>query len=646
MDETIPKAFYVPTREESEARTKLYKNLEYMRKIKETPDSHFQTGPDGARSFNSYLDASERILNGYTPSRADQGKEDWQSNLMDNVTLAKLRAIAAGVGLKVPEMTFSAVDGNGIRSAKRAELFKHIAKQSYSDNPTLNAFLEVWHLLSHGVIFEYEGYKTGGAHREVVDSFDSLTGQVKTHKEYVKMDGKPFNIIINPQEFFWWTMKVRDIQKQPRLAWVQNYNKSELELEFSKFPNYKFVKDKAETIRLSLQNSLYFDQWGEKVGDENDYQVVRMYAKSGDSYEIWINGVPMLRCPLLWGEKEKFYPFAKEIGQPFANTNFFVGMSLPGMLEAYQDGKNTVLNTLIDKLYRAVDPLKLVGLQNRDLLDWESGVVTQDNTIYVPDINAVKFMEHPAINQGELAMLTILDRGIETSSVSATQSGMSDSTNKTARQSVLEDVRAREIKGVLYIFLENLWMQKMKLRTEIVLTHYLKDKAAQDTKKGKIITIKNYSFGDGSRGILDIYVSKGKSDALSLQDIEAREQAMEKQGIAYKIISMQMDYLDEWEYDFEIIPETFHKQEQSEKEGELMNEIGQITALFPEFFASNKDKYLAELLSAHGKHIDEFNPPAQLPPPQDPNNPQPSQQASLMEAMPSPMSPLPSNPVA
>ncbi len=638
--ETVPTAYYVPTPEETEARTKLYKNFEHMRKLKDTVNPHFQTGPNGPRSFNTYLDDSERILNGYTLSREDQGKEEWQSNLMDNVTLAKLRAIAAGVGLKVPEMAFTAVNDNGMRSAKRAEIFKHINKQTYQDsNPTLASFLEVWHILSHGFVVEYEGYKTGGAKREVVDSFDSLTGKVNTHMEYVKMDGKPINILLNPQEFFWWTWKISDIQKQPRLQWVQYYNKSELELEFSKYPNYKFVKDKKETGRLNLSSSLYYEDWSKRVEEEDDFEVIRQYSKADDTYEIWINGVPMLRCPLLWGEKEKVYPFAKEIGQPFANTNFFVGMSLPCMLEAYQEGKNTVLNTLIDKLYRAIDPLKLVGLQNRDLLDWESGVVTQDNTIYVPDINAVKFMEHPGINQGELAMLQILDRGIETSSVSATQSGMTDSTKKTARQSVLEDARAREIKGVLYLFLENLWIQKMKLRTEIVLTHYLKDKAAQETKKGKIITIKDYTFGDGSRGILDIYVAKGKRDTLSLQDIEAREQAMEQQGIAYKIISMSVDYLDDWQYDFTVMPDSFHKQEQSEKEGELMNEIGQVTTLFPEFFASNKDKYLSELLSVHGKHIDDFNPPAKIAPPQDPNNP-------VDTSVPSTVNPLVSNPVA
>ena len=619
-EETKLSPIYVPTPQEQEDRTRVYEHIETMRQLKDQAMPHFQSGPDGARSFNSYIDDSERMLNGYSPSREDQGKEEWQSNLLDNVTRSKLKAVAAGVGLRVPEMTFEAVNENGLRSALRAEVIKNITKQTYADtNQTLNAYLEVWRMMSHGVIFEYEGFKTGGAIQEKVESFDSLTGEVKTKKEYRKMDGKPFNTLISPQEFYWWTFFVRDIQDQPRLAWVQHYTKRELELEFSKFPKYKYVKDKAETSKFApMQDQLYFQKWSERVGEKDDYEVIRYYSKADEGthygYEVWINGVPMIQCPLLWGDKEKVYPFVKQIAEPFANSEFFVGMTFPAILEAYQDSKNTVLNTLIDKLYRGVDPLKLVGLENRDLLDVESEITSQDNTIYVPNVEAVKFMNHPSINQGELMMLQILERGIESGSVDRTQQGLSGS-RKTATQSALEDARAKDLKGSIFLFLEDLWFQKVNLRTQIILTHFLKDKAARESIRDRIITIKDYSFGDGSRGVLDIYVAKNKGDRLSQQEIEAREQAMEQQGVSYKLISMDADYLNDWKYDFKIIPQSFQKENRANKTEELMGELQQVTTLFPEFFIANKDKYLKEILELHGKHIDEFNPPMETPPP-------------------------------
>ena len=617
---------YVPTAKEAADRIRVYDHIETMRQLKDKAMPHFQSGPDGARSFNAYIDDSERMLNGYSPSREDQGKEEWQSNLLDNVTRAKLKAVAAGLGLRVPEMVFEAVNKNGLRSALRAEIIKNVVRQTYSDtNPTLNAYLEVWRMMSHGVIFEYEGFKTGGAMQEKVESFNSVTGEVKTVKEYRKMDGKPFSVLINPQEFYWWTFFVNDIQDQPRLAWVQHYTKRELELEFSKFPKYKFVKDKKEVGKFApMQDQLYFQKWSERVGNEDDYEVIKYFSKADEGthygYEIWVNGLPMLQCPLLWGDKEKVYPFAKQIAEPFANSEFFVGMTFPAILEAYQDSKNTVLNTLIDKLYRGVDPLKLVGLENRDLLDVESSITSQDNTIYVPNVEAVKFMNHPSINQGELMMLQILERGIESGSVDRTQQGLGGS-RKTATQSALEDARARDLKSSIFLFLEDLWFQKVGLRTQIILTHFLKDKAAREETRDRIITIKDYTFGDGGRGILDIYVAKKKSDRLSQQEIEAREQTMSQQGIAYKLVSMDADYLNDWKYDFKIIPQSFQKQDKANQSEELMGEVQQITTLFPEFFLANKDKYLREILELHGKHIDEYNPPEQIPPPTNPSAP-------------------------
>ena len=614
---------YLPTSDESEARTELYKHLETMRILKTTALPQFQNGPSGPRSFVQMLDDSEALLNMFTPSREEAGKGSWQSNanLAGAEVRAKMRAIAAGVGLSVPDMLFEAVDKNGIRSAKRADIFKHITKETYSyGNPAMNAFLETWHLLSHGVVFEYEGYKTGGAMQEVVESFDTLTGEVKTKKEYVKMDGRPFNVLLNPQEFYWWDFNIRDVQQQPRLTWVQKYTKREVELEFSKYPNYKFLRNKSEVGILQLQESAFFKEWKDRV-KEDEYEVVRMYSKEDDGstnklkgYEIWINGVPMLRCPLLWGGKEKAYPFAKQVPEHFGNTNFFVGVPFPIMLEGYSDNKNMLINSLVDKVARGLDPLKLVGLQNRDLLDVESEIHTADSTIYVPDIAAVKFLDAPQVNQGELMLMQMLDRGIELVSIDRTQQGQTAGGRKTAREVVIADQRAQDVKGALYLSLEDLWFQKTKLRTKVILSHYLKDKAAADSIKGQIISLKDYTFGDNTRGTFDIHIYKTKGKALTQDEIESREMAMREQGINYKLISMPLSYLDNWEMDFKIVPASLKAKDRVLEEEEVMGEIQTVTQLFPEFFVANKDKYLAEVLEIRGHHPDEYAPAAQLPP--------------------------------
>lgn len=615
--ETKLNAYYTASNEENLRRIEVYGYIDEMMDLKKQPMPHFSC-EYGERSWTQYVEDSEKIINGYTMSREQQGKEEWQSNVLDNVTRAKMRAIAAGVGLKVPEMSYSAVNKNGIRSNVRANIFKNIAKHSFNDgNPVLHSFLEVWTMLSHGVIFEYEGYKTGGAKQKRVVSFDSLTGEVETKEEYREMDGKPFSAIINPQEFFWWDFEVRDMQEQPRVAWIQHYSKRELKLEFSKFPNFKYIQDKAEAGRFApLMETTYYKKWSQRVDKKDDYEVIRYYSLSEDAYEVWINGIPMLQAPMLWGDDEKYYPFAKSIIEPFANTNFFVGMSFPHIMEAYQDAKNTIMNTMIDKLYRSMEAPMLVGLGNRDLFDVESEFVNQDNRYYVPDVNQVKPMPIQGIQSGELSMLQILERNIETISIDRAQQGMqSGISGKTASEVRIADARARELKGILGIFHEDLWLQKTRLRNRNILTHYIKDKASRTDLRDNTITMKGYDFSDGTRGTLDIHIAKSKNDLLPITDIEAREQAMAEQGEVYKLISVTTDYIDEYKYDFEIMPQSLKAQDDALEEAKLDNEVQWIATIYPEFMVANRDKYLKEKLAFRGKHPDEFNPPVQPPPP-------------------------------
>lgn len=614
--DTITTPAYTPTETERAKCAKAYGYLKTMMELKDQIHPHF-SGPDGERSWNEMVDDSEMILNGYTLSREAQGKESWQSNMMDNVSRVKMKAIAAGVGLTVPGMSYVARNKKGVRSQVRADIFKNITQQSFKDgNPTLSAFREVWHMLSHGVVFEYEGYKTGGAMRDRIESFDSVTGEVKTKKEYVKMNGKPFTVLINPQEFFWWTFFTNDVQEQPRVGWLQHYNLMQLEEEFSKYPNYKYVRDKKGIVTAGQTiDSTFYREWQERCGDENDYEIFRLYDKENDRYQIWANGINLLDAPLLWGESEKWYPFSVQQAEYYANTNFFVGMPFGQIMEAYQESKNTVINTMVDKLYRSAKKPLLIGLQNRDLFDLQDQFVDEDNKFYVSDINQVKPLPYEGPNQGEFMMLQVLDRGLETLSVDKAQQGQSVGGDRTAREIVIADQRAQEIKGSLYLALENLWYQKTKLRNQIVLTHFINDRALSAEVKDQIVTIDDYTFGDGTRGTLDIHIAKNKNDLMPVDELEARAQAVEEQGMAYKIVSMEKSYLDEWHYDFQIIPDSFHKKEKELEQAELDAEVEWLATLYPEFFSENKDEYLKEKLAFRGKRIEDYKMPKPPAPP-------------------------------
>lgn len=607
---------YLLTNEEATARNETYKTLQEMVDLKNEKLPHF-SGPDGWRSYNEYLDSSERILNGYTPSKEEQGKEDWQSNVMDNITRAKMRAVCASVGLKMPEMKYTAVNKNGIRSRRRAEMMYQTVRHSYlRENPTMQTFLEVWSMLAHGVVFEYEGYQTGGTKQKYVKSFNSKTGEIEVDERYVDVDQRPINVIISPKDLYWSTFHVRDIQDQPCLIWLQKYSKSELEQEFSKYPNYKYVKDKPTVNSLSeqTQDTYGFKYWNKRVKTD-EYEVLRKFSKEKDAYEIWIHGVPILRVPLLWNHQgKKWYPFVKTIGEPFANTNFFVGIPFPILIEPYQETRTTIMNTMTDILYRSLVTPLLVGLGNKDLLEVENDLVDSDNRIYVPDVNQVTPMPMRGIQQGDLAMLSIIDQSIERLSIDASQQGMAEP-DVTARATVIADERARQLKGILFMFLEDLWLQKTRLRNLTILTHYIKDKAKKSDFKGQVISVNDVKFSDGSSGVLDIHVAPTASKLLSLEEIQAREASAEQEGINYKLISVTSDYLDNWEYDYMIISESLFNQDKIKQQALLEEKTVWLTTYFPEYFVENKDKILEEGLAMFGDDISSYNKPKPPAPP-------------------------------
>lgn len=608
---------YTLTEKEQEQRTHAYKKLSEMRELKTRAMPHF-SGPNGRRSFLQYIDEGERILNGYTPSREEQGKEAWQSNFMDNVSRAKLRAVAASVGLRVPDISVKASNAKGLLSAKRAEVMKRTTQASFlQGNPKLNAFLETWSMLAAGGVIEYEGYLSGGCKREVVDSFNLETGEVKTRTEYVKVDGRPISIIIRPEDFYWEDWYKRDIQDQSGLAWVQRYNTAELETEFSRYANYKHIKSKREVAgNADLQTTTFYNAWKEHVSDD-DYAVFRRYSKADNRYEIWINGIPMLIAPLLWSEKGlPVYPFTKTISEPFANPDFFWGMHFPHLFEGYSETKTTSVNNIIDKLYRSFKKPMLVGLGNKDLLDVEDEMVDDDDKFYVPDVDQVKPFPFEGVQQSDLAMLQMIDRYIDLQSIDPAQQGIADD-NTTARATVLADERAQELKGILFMFLEDLWLQKYRARSRTVLTHWLKDIATRTSFKDQIITVDDVLFSDGKRGTLAIHIAPTAEKLLTIQEIDAREAAMEEQGIPYQLISVTKDYLDEWDYETQIIAESLYNQTRLKKRAKFEDKMATMVSIFPEYVASNKEKLFNEFIEIDGESPADYNPPAAPPAPEE-----------------------------
>lgn len=631
---------YNPTPEILKKQHERYDALNDMWEIKNRSYSQFN-GPKGDRNLTQYVDAMDKRLNGYTPTREDQDKESWQSNIHDNTTRNKLKAIVATISTSIPEMTYQAVSKTGIYSAKRAELVKQLVRHSrlVGQNPQLDMFFEAWECAGKGTVVKYDGYLLSRFKRKFIKSFDLTTGESEFSEREEVVDDRPIDLHVPLAEFFIDDIYTPNVQDQRRLAWVQHYNKSQIEQEFGHYRNTKYVLDRQGAKKFQDTNdTFYYKQWGRRVSDEDDYEVFRFYSKEEDVYEIWINGIDILYAPLLWGGSKKLYPFSKTIFEPFDGFKFFYGKALPHILEGYQDTRNTLINSILDKTYRAISPPMLVGLVNKDLLDIEDEFVNQDNKIYVPDINQVKPMPYEGMSQSEVAMLEVVARSMDLASVDVSQQGATGK-GVTAREIVIADERAKELKGTFYMFLEDLWLQKTRLRIQNILLNYTEPKIERVVgKDGKgmlveafqLFQVPDTEFSDGSVGTLGIQVVSAGSKRdklaesgvkpqkqLSVREIEARELQANKEGINLKLVSVSSDYLDNWEFDFTIVPQSIQARNQIRKEAVVKDKLQSMAVLFPEYLASNKEKAFSDFLDIYGESAEEYAPPAQQPPPME-----------------------------
>lgn len=625
---------------EQEKRTRLYADLDKMIEQREMKRPHF-TSEFGQRTAMEYWNDCDRRVNGETLSREEQGKDEWQSNFFNPVTRTKLKTLIAGIALSVPQMSFRAVNKNGMYSAQRAELMKHLVSHSrLQGNPALDIFFEAWEAAAKGTVIKYDGYIKTKYERKFISEYNIETGEIKFETREEIVEDKPIDMLVPLSELYIWDFFIYDIQDQPKLAWVQHYNKEDLEKEFGKYKNFKHIKDKSTARRFnSSEINLYMNKWEARVDDHDDYEVVRYYNKFEDSYEIWCNGVPLLIAPLVWGKKKKVYPFSKTIFEPFVGYNFFYGKSLPSVLEGIQDTANAGINSVFDSWYRSLNTPMLIGLENKDILDIEDELVTQDNKIYVPNVAQVKPMDMRGVQQADLAMLEYIARLGDIATFDNTQAGIQGK-GVTAREVIIADERARELKGSAFMFLEDLWLQKTRIRTLNIMTNYMqprvekivgKDGAERLKDALTIINVPDVEFSDGSMGILGVQIARDKGKMLKVSDIEAREETMQQNGINYKLIAVSSDYLDDWEYDFEIVTSSIANQDRVRKEAEFEGKAQTFATLFPEYLASNKEKMFHEFIAIYGEGKEDYK---------EPQNQQPQDQGLGLEL---PAEQLPTN---
>ena len=614
----IENELYIPTVEERKVLDFVYTEVDEMIKVRNKSYTQFND-----RNLVQFIDDSEKRVQGYVPTREEQGKEDWQSNVFNQTTRNKLKAVVAAVASTPPDLHYKAVSlGDGGLDIRRADIIESLVSHSRNNsNMETEIFWEGWTCATVGTVIKYDGYLKTKYSRKFIKSYDLITGDLEFDEKEVEVNDECVDVLVPLQELFIKSPQTHNIQDQPAIAWIRYMDFASIEQEFGKYKNFEYVysSSRVGTYESDIE-TFFYKRWNERVDDLDDYEVIKYYNRFKDTYYIVINGVLLLSAPMLWGRKDKVYPFSKTIFEPFSGQQFFYGNSLPNANMDTQDVINTLYNMSLDKTYRSMNPPLLAGIKNKDLLEMENENIGMESTLYVEDVNQVVYQKVPGITDSEMGMIKWVAQGMDMGTVDMTQQGIAGR-GVTAREIVISNENAKKLKGVFFMFLTDLWIQKTKLRILNILTNYTQPKveeivgpdgSATYKESFRKILVPGSKFPDGSSGMLEIQFAKTQKELPSRNELDIEEEKFRIQGEKYEKIGVLSTYLDEYDYDVQVVSETLHQKDSAEAQALFQEKAKIMTSLFPQIFMSNQEVLYDDFMTAYNDDKARYN----LTPPQ------------------------------
>jgi len=602
-----PKNKYNPSIKDMQLVRRIYEEFELMRDVTNKPYHYFND-----RTLTQFVDDSEKRFNSYVPSRKSQSKEKWQANFFHPVTRNKTMAILASVALDVPPMRITAVNEKNETNMKVAGVVSDLVKASYDNqNKEEENFYETLDAAIKGTVIDYDGYLKTKVTRKEVTSFDVVTGEVEFEEKKITIDKGCKSFIVPLENFFVYSAYVRDIQDQPAVIWVQYMSKRDFAYEFSNYPNYKHVRTGNELVEKDMDERYFFEDWNVRT-KERPIEVIRYFNKISDENVIVANGINMLDAPMMLGKEEKYYPFSKGGYAPFSGDFFWMN-SLPNALMGEQDIINSFYNMTADKTYKSLVTNLLIGNINKDDFDLEDEMITLDTKVYVQDINQVKEMPNSGTTQSEFNMIKLISQGLDLSSVDSAQQGV-QGTGVTAREVVIANEKARELKGIFFLFITGFWMQKIKLRALNILTYYPPSRinAVVGKEKGeqfRKFLVENVDLANGQKGTRGIIIAKDKESLPVQSDIDKNvtEFKAVNPDVNYEEIAVTAEYLKGWEYKIKIVSEDMYQKNGSYSVSKNEDKLRTLGTAFPEFFQKNEEKLIRDTIVSFNEDVDDYD---------------------------------------
>jgi hypothetical protein len=518
------------------------------------------------RNLFECIDDWTKRWNGYIPPLnplIDQ--TSW--NIFYNFTRNAIISYLAHVALKPPEAKIIAINKKSkLPSKKFAEALTDLNQYSLNEENGDARFMEAaLEAAVKGTAVVYEGYMKNFQTEKVPTVWDAETGKI-TYKEKDKIIFDNCYQTVVPLEDFYITNAFQaDVQKQPKIIWRRLTTYFEAQNEFSHYKNWKYVRPGNYTLAMEMQTFYRQAQLTDLPMDR--VEILRYYCRRTNSHIVLCNGVVMYSGPIPF--KDGKYPFAKTVNEPFGN-DFFWGQGMPGKYMGEQDLINSFINMMAQKTTNSLLP---TGLSS-DLDDLiEDDVIEIGKIRQVSDVNKWTWWEAPAVNSGEFNMFqTVLGLAKDTANVMPATPG-----NVTARQILLQQQQLTDKIAYNINFLEDLEVDRTKLRTSHILQFYAIPRIERITGKGgkemkdlvyRDIHVSNTTLSDGRKGTKLIKIIGGEhknpdTKQKLADNLSAMEVAGEEQGIPTEALAISADIFQDFDVNVQVVRDSSLKRNQA-----------------------------------------------------------------------------------
>ena len=175
------------------------------------------------------------------------------------------------------------------------------------------------------------------------------------------------------------------------------------------------------------------------------------------------------------------------------------------------------------------------------------------------------------------------------------------------------------------MFLTDLWVQKTKIRILNVLTHYTTPKvkevigengASEYEEIWRTFTVENSEFPDGTKGTLAIQILGEKEKMPKQNDVDVDEEYGKlKTGGHYQKVYLKSTWLDDYEYDVQVIPDSIFQKDSAEAQAVVEQKLKVIAMMFPEKFMANQDILFEDFILAYNESPEKYMGMAPQPEP-------------------------------